>query len=183
MNNQERHHVTPIAETKHLRLVERDGWSYVERANASGVVCIVACTDEGKIVLVEQYRPPVGCNVIELPAGLSGDLADQADEALEEAARRELLEETGYLAKLLRRKAVVASSAGLTNEVVTMFVAEGLEKIAPGGGDESEKIEVHEVPLAEADGWLARAQTDGKLIDGRVYAGLHFLRHDIPTGE
>ena len=70
MNSQEQQEATTIAETKHLRLVERDGWSYVERVNASGVVCIVACTDEGKIVLVEQYRPPVGRNVIELPAGL-----------------------------------------------------------------------------------------------------------------
>jgi len=183
MNNQEQQKTTTIAETKHLRLVRRDGWSYVERVNASGVVCIVALTNEGKVLFVEQYRPPVGCNVIELPAGLSGDLADQADEALEEAARRELLEETGYRAKHLKQKAVVVSSGGLTNEVVTMFVAAGIERIAPGGGDETEKIEVHEVPLKEADDWLARAQAAGTLVDGRVYAGLHFLRQEIPNGR
>ena len=179
MNNQER----TIAETRHLRLVERDCWSYVERANASGVVCVVACTDEGKILLIEQFRPPVGCNVIELPAGLAGDLADQADEAFEEAAQRELLEETGYQAKLLTHKAVVASSAGLTNEVVTMFVATGLKKVAAGGGDVSEEIEVHEVPLEEANDWLSRVQKAGKLVDGRVYAGLHFLGQEKSSGR
>ena len=172
-----------IAETKHLRLVQRDGWSYVERANASGVVCVIARTDEDKLLLVEQHRPPVRCNVIELPAGLSGDLANQADEALEEAAQRELLEETGYRAKQLNRKAVLASSAGITDEVVTMFVGTGLEKIASGGGDEHEDIQVHEVPIDEVDDWLARAQIAGKLVDGRVYAGLHFLRQDSPARE
>ena len=176
-------HTKLIAESKHLRLVERGGWSYVTRANANGVVCIVALTAEDKVLLIEQYRSPVGCHVIELPAGLSGDLPNQADEALEASARRELLEETGYQARHLQRKAVVASSAGLTDEVVTIFVAEEVEKIASGGGDESENITVHEVPLAEVDGWLARAQADGKLVDSRVYAGLHFLRQDIPDGE
>ena len=165
-----------IAQTRHLRLVERGGWSFATRPNANGVVCIVALTDEGKVLLVEQHRPPVDCKVIELPAGLAGDLPSLPDEALEVAASRELLEETGYRAKHLRRRAVVTSSAGLTDEVVTMFVAEGLEKIAPGGGDEREEIVVHEVPLTEVDNWLARAATTGKLIDGRVYAGLYFLR-------
>ncbi|MCR9116743.1 MAG: NUDIX hydrolase [bacterium] len=164
-----------VAETKHLRLVERDGWSYAERANASGVVCVVACTNDGKILLVEQYRPPVGCNVIELPAGLAGDLTDQADEAFEQAAQRELLEETGYRATELTQKTVVASSAGLTNETVTMFVANEVQKVGPGGGDESEEIRVHEVPLAEVNDWLVRVQADGRLVDSRVYAGLYFL--------
>ncbi len=176
-------HTVSIAETKHLRLVQRGRWSYVERANASGVVCIVARTNEGKILLVEQYRPPIDCHVIELPAGLAGDLADQPDEALEKAAQRELIEETGYQAKRLMRKTIVASSAGLTNEVVTMFVAKDLKKVAPGGGDESEDIHIHEISLDELDDWLANAQANGKLVDGRVYAGLYFLRQDIPSGE
>lgn len=183
MNDQEQQETTTIAETKHLRLVQRGRWSYVTRPNANGVVCIVALTADDKVLLIEQYRPPVGCHVIELPAGLSGDLPNQADEALEEAARRELLEETGYQANDLWPRAVVASSAGLTDEVVTIFVAGGLEKIAAGGGDESENITIHEVPFAEVDDWIARAQADGKLVDSRVYAGLHFLRQDIRDGE
>ena len=176
-------HTEVIAETRHLRFVRRGGWSYATRANTNGVVCIVALTDEEKVLLVEQYRPPVDCNVIELPAGLSGDLPNQSDEALEESARRELLEETGYQAKQLRTEAVVASSAGLTDEVVTIFTASGLQKVAPGGGDESEAITVHEVSLTEVDNWLARAQADGRLVDSRVYAGLNFLRQSIPDGD
>ncbi|MBC8351952.1 MAG: NUDIX hydrolase [Planctomycetes bacterium] len=164
-----------IAETKHLRFVERDGWSYVERPTANGVVCIVACTDDNKLVLVEQYRPPVDRRVIELPAGLSGDLSEIAGEPLEAAARRELLEETGYEAGELRRCVDVASSAGLTNEVVTFFVAAKLQKVASGGGDESEDITVREIALNELDVWLTQAHESGKMIDAKVYGGLYLL--------
>jgi ADP-ribose pyrophosphatase len=170
-----------IAETTHLRFLNRGGWSYVERNNSTGVVCILARTSENRIILVEQHRPPVDCKVIELPAGLAGDLVDQADEQLEVAARRELLEETGYQAEQLRRATAVTSSAGLTNEVVTMFIADGLKKVAPGGGDESENIIVHEVALDEIDDWLIRAQASGKLVDSRVYAGLYFLLRNDGT--
>ncbi len=164
-----------ISETKFLRFVDRGGWSYVERTKSNGVVCIVARTRDDRILLVEQYRPPVNCNVIELPSGLSGDLTDLPDEPLENAARRELLEETGYEAKHLRQAAVVTSSAGLTSEVVTLFIADELEKVAEGGGDESENITVHEIPVNEINDWLHQAQTAGKLIGSRVFAGLYLL--------
>ncbi|HRX79647.1 MAG TPA: NUDIX hydrolase [Pirellulaceae bacterium] len=167
-----------IAQTAHLRFVKRGGWSYVERTTASGVVCIVARTREDRIVLVEQYRPPVARRVIELPAGLCGDLADQADEALEIAAMRELLEETGYRATKMRNVATVASSAGMTNEMVTIFVADQIEKVESGGGDESEDITVHEISLAAIDDWLKQSQQSGKLVDARVYSGLYFLRRE-----
>ena len=167
--------IETMAETKHLRFLRRDGWDYVERPNATGVVCIVARTDNNAILLVEQFRPPVGCNVIEFPAGLAGDLENEPGETLEEAARRELLEETGYEAQSLTKKTVVASSAGVTNELVTIFLADGLKKVAEGGGDENETILLHEVPLDRADEWLAHAQSEGKLVDSRVYAGLYFL--------
>ena len=164
-----------LAETSHLRLINYDGWSYVERTSANGVVCIVARTPADCLLLVEQYRPPVNRRVIELPAGLSGDLADQPDEHLETAARRELLEETGYEASPWNRFGDVASSAGLTNEVVTMFIANHLVKVAAGGGDASEDITVHEIPLTKIDTWLQDAQRSGKLVDARVYSGLYLL--------
>ena len=165
-----------LATTQHLRLMDRGGWSYVERSTANGVVSIAARTKQDRIVLIEQYRPPVDRQVIELPAGLSGDLADQADEPFETAARRELLEETGYQAEQLRRITDVASSAGLTDEVVTMFVAEGLERVASGGGDDNENITVHAVALHEVDDWLNQTQASGKLVDARVFAGLYLLQ-------
>ncbi len=72
---------------------------------------------------------------------------------------------------------------GLTSEVVTMFIAEQLEKVAPGGGDESESITVHEVSIGEIDDWLNRALAADRLVDARVYAGLYFLRQLDPDGE
>ncbi len=176
MNNNDTPHDEVIAETPYLRLVMRRGWSFVERTTASGVVSIAARTRDDRIVLVEQYRAPVDGNVIELPAGLSGDLADDPDESLETAAKRELLEETGYEAASWRRVIDLVTSSGLTNEVATIFVADDLEKTGTGGGDASEDITVHEVPLDEVDQWLYRAQEAGKLIDSRIYAGLYLLK-------
>ena len=164
-----------IAQTKHVRLVDRDGWSFAQRIGNTGIVCILAKTADGRLIVVEQYRPPVEKTVIELPAGLAGDVAGQADETLRQAAERELLEETGYVARNWRQHVTVVSSAGITDEVVTFFVAENLERVSAGGGDESEGIRVHEIPLADIDGWLDEAARIGKLIDSRVYGGLYFL--------
>ena len=72
---------------RYLSLLERDGWEFASRNNASGVVVLVPVTDHGEIVLVEQFRKPIGKNVIELPAGLVGDHEDPHESILE-AARR-----------------------------------------------------------------------------------------------
>ncbi|MEM7699899.1 MAG: NUDIX hydrolase, partial [Verrucomicrobiota bacterium] len=71
------------------------GWEYATRSNAKGCVAILAETDDKRVVLVEQFRPPVGKRVIELPAGLAGDIPLQEEEPLVVAAKRELKEETG----------------------------------------------------------------------------------------
>ncbi|NQU20533.1 MAG: NUDIX hydrolase [Candidatus Nealsonbacteria bacterium] len=175
MNTHRQNSDTTIAQTKHVRFVDRDGWSFVERIGNTGIVCIVAKTTDGRLVLVEQYRPPVQRPVIELPAGLAGDLDDQADETLQQAAERELLEETGYAASTWRRLVTVASSPGLTDEIVTFFLAEDLQRRSAGGGDASEDIRVHEIPLAEIEDWLSAISSAGSLIDARVYTGLYFL--------
>ena len=85
-----------VAAGKHLRLVSVDGWEFAERTTCSGVVAIIAVTDDGKLILTEQFRPPVARRVIDLPAGLAGDISGQEHEPLERAARRALQEETGY---------------------------------------------------------------------------------------
>jgi 8-oxo-dGTP pyrophosphatase MutT (NUDIX family) len=85
-----------LAEGKFLRLVVENGWEWVERRNTQGAVVIAAITEHNEIVLIEQYRIPLAARVIELPAGLAGDEPGSRHEALIEAARRELLEETGY---------------------------------------------------------------------------------------
>jgi ADP-ribose pyrophosphatase len=171
-----------LGEGKFVRLVVADGWEYAERKNVTGIVTIAAET-AGRIVLVEQYRPPLKADVIELPAGLAGDVPDSAGEELELAARRELEEETGYRAAKWERLFEGPLSAGMTTEVVTFFRATGLTKVGAGGGEGSEQITVHEVPLAGADAWLAAQAEAGKLIDPKVYAGLHALRRRSNSPE
>jgi ADP-ribose pyrophosphatase len=80
-----------------LRLVHVDGWEFVERVKATGVVAIVAVTPDGELILTEQFRRSVNGRVIDLPAGLAGDGPES--EELVTAARRELIEETGYDAR------------------------------------------------------------------------------------
>ena len=106
----------------------------------TGIVAIIAVTDDGKLLLVEQDRPPVGRRVIELPAGLAGDENGAEHEDLATAARRELREETGYDAAEMVRVAAGPPSAGMTDEVITLFRARGLRKVDDAGGVGSEQI-------------------------------------------
>ncbi len=162
-----------VGEGRHLRLVRRRGWEFAERTNATAIVVLVAVTEDGRVLLTEQYREPVERAVIELPAGLVGDRPGEADEDLGTAARRELLEETGYEASGVRPLAAGPPSAGQSTEVVTFVLARGLRKVGPGGGDEHERITLHEVPVAEVAGWLAERARAGLLVDPKVYAGLY----------
>jgi len=162
---------------RYLSLREIDHWEYVSRSNASGVVVILAVTPANELVLVEQFRIPVSSRVIELPAGLVGDLADP-DESLLEAAKRELLEETGFEAEHMEVLMSCPSSAGMSAEVITFVTAGGLRKVAAGGGDSSEDIEVHLVPLAEADSWLNGRRHSGTPLDPKIFSALYWLQAD-----
>lgn len=157
-----------------LRLVVRKGWEFVERPGIHGIVLVVAVTPGGGLLLVEQWREAVGARVLELPAGLAGDDESPADEPLEEAARRELVEESGWDAATMERIAVGPPSAGVTSEVVTFFRARSLTKVGPGGGVEGEAITVHEVPLASVEAFAASREAEGVLVDPKVWAGLWF---------
>jgi len=172
-----------LGEGRFVRLVRRDGWEWAERTNNSGVVVIVAITDEAEIVLAEQYRPPVDARVLDLPMGLSGDLDGAEGEDLHEAARRELLEETGYAPARLERLGEGPTSAGLTNEVLTFFLARGCRRVGDGGGDETEDIEVHVVPLDGADVWLERKRAGGVLLDPKIYTAMYFAGRHVSSAE
>lgn len=163
-----------LATGRFLRLYNDNGWEYVERVNSSGIVVIIPITNDGNIVLVEQPRVPVGSNVIELPAGLAGDTAEFKGEALQVAAERELLEETGYEAATWIDLGEGPVSPGMSNESITLYLAKDLTKVGPGGGDEHEDITVHEVALADADQWLNEQRAKGLMVDPKVYAGLYF---------
>jgi ADP-ribose pyrophosphatase len=165
-----------IADGKHIRLVARGKWEFAERKKVSGIVGIVAVTDQNKLILIEQLRAPVNRRVIEIPAGLAGDIAGSEDEKLEIAAQRELMEETGYEAREMTRLIDGAVSAGITSEIVTLFRATGLTRTGKGGGDGSEDIEVHEVPVDKVHAWIQEREKTGAIVDFKVYAGLFFLK-------
>ena len=162
-----------------LSLVARGGWEFVTRKIQKPAVGIVAITDDDCVLLVEQYRPPVGQNVIELPAGLSGDVVGAENESLLESAQRELWEETGYKAARWMELVPGYSSPGLTDELIVLFLAEGLEKSGPGGGDQTEAITVHQVPMNDVMKWLAdrSPKVDLKLLAG-LFAAQNRGHHD-----
>lgn len=158
---------------KFLTLVREGRWEYCERVNKTGAVMIFSCTPEGNVLLVEEYRPPIGQQSLCFPAGLSGDEDPESDAV---AAQRELLEETGYEATEMRYLFTGPSSPGLTSETVSFYLATGLRKVAQGGGVDNENITVHEVPLDTIDTWLAEQVAQGKALDPRIYTGLYFLK-------
>ena len=158
---------------KFLSLVREGRWEYCERVNKTGAVMIFSCTPEGNVLLVEEYRPPIGQQSLCFPAGLSGDEGPESDAV---AAQRELLEETGYEAAEMLYLFTGPSSPGLTSETVSFYLATGLRKVAQGGGVDNENITVHEVPLDTIDTWLAEQVAQGKALDPRIYTGLYFLK-------
>ena len=167
-----------MAEGKHLRLLRRGHWEFVERTNAVKAVVVVAVTKDQELLVVEQFRPPVGCAVLELPAGLVGDIQGEDPHDFEEAARRELLEETGYVPLALEVLTQGPISPGLSNEYIILVRALDLEKVSEGGGVENEQILVHHVPLGEVSLWMEKQLKLGKMVDPKLYAGLYFTRSD-----
>lgn len=165
-----------VATTPFLHLLDLNGWYFARRPNVQGVVAVLAVTEDEELLVVEQFRAPVGKRVLELPAGLAGDIEGREQEPLEEAARRELMEETGYACRSVRYLLQGPSSAGLTDEMVVLFEAEGLTRKGLGGGDASEDILLHHVPVATVDPWLRSRTEQGCLVDYKVYAGLYALR-------
>ena len=117
---------------RHLVMVTRGRWEFVTRTVKRPAVAIIAVTDDERVVLVEQYRPPVGENVIELPAGLTGDVAGAEDESLLDSAKRELLEETGYEAARWTELSRGYSSPGLTDELDCAVPGRRAAKNGPG---------------------------------------------------
>ena len=132
-----------LYEGEFIRFVKKGPWEYVERNNCSGIVIILAMTKEQRVIFVEQYRVPVDKKVIEFPAGLVDDDQLESDESLVTAAKRELLEETGYEAQEMELLLEGPVSSGSTSDMVSIFKALNIQKVGEGGGDEYESIIIH----------------------------------------
>ena len=144
-------------------------WEAVERVNCSGIVTIVPVTAEGDTLLVRQFRPVMDGFVVEFPAGLN-----DRNESLQEAARRELVEETGFDAEEFTLLAEGPVSSGLSTEVLTVFLAKNVTPVTERLKqlylpDESEDIEVIRLPLSALDERLANFRERGDIIDLKIY--------------
>ena len=140
-------------------------WEYASRARGIGAAVILAI-DAGEVILVEQYRVPIGARCLELPAGLVGD--ETAGEPVEIAAARELEEETGYRPARVEVIGHFHSSPGMVSEGFTLVRADGLERVGPGGGDGDEDITVHRVPLSAIEAFVAARRGEGVAIDVKL---------------
>ena len=143
----------------------RGKWEYVSRTRGVSAAVILA-VDEGHVLLVEQYRVPIGAMCIELPAGLVGD--EEEGEEAAAAALRELEEETGYRAARMVELGRFFASPGMSAEGFTLLRAEGLSRTGAGGGVAGEEIKVHRVPLGEVAGFVARKRAEGAAIDAKM---------------
>jgi ADP-ribose pyrophosphatase len=159
-------------EGRFITAKQRGRWEYVGRARGIRAAAIIALDTDADgtrhVILVSQYRVPLGRFSLEIPAGLVGDHADSADEPVEIAAARELEEETGYRAARLDVLGEFYSSPGMVSEWFTLLRATGLEKISDGGGVSDENIVVHRVPLAQLSAFVAQWRAGGHAVDVRI---------------
>ena len=140
-------------------------WEYVSRTGGVHAAAIVA-VDDGHVLLVEQYRVPIGARCLELPAGLVGD--EEEGEEVETAATRELEEETGWRAARMTELGRFHASPGMSSEGFTLLRAEGLERVGDGGGVAGEDIAVHRVRLEEVPAFAAARRAEGVAIDAKL---------------
>lgn len=153
-------------------------WEYVSRSRGIKAAVILAIDAKHHVILVEQFRVPLGRPCIELPAGLIGDHGENEDATA--AAARELEEETGYRAERMESLGEYYSSPGMVSESFTLLRASGLTKVGPGGGVDGEDITVHRVPLSGIGQFITESRARGLGIDVRL---LMLLGPAIMMGE
>lgn len=139
------------------------GTSMREYCRHGGAVCVVPLTDKGEVVCVRQYRYALSRVTLEIPAGK----LDSPDEIHEEAALRELREETGYRCGKLTPIGDLATSPALLTEIIYMYLAEDLTE-GETDPDEDEFIEFVKIPLDEMVDMIIR----GEIQDSKTQAAV-----------
>ena len=153
-------------EGRFVRVLKRGTWEYVSRTRDIRAVVILAEHD-GKIVLVEQERIPIGRRCLELPAGLIGD--DNENAGVEDTAIKELEEETGFTAARIERLGEFYSSPGMVSESFTLVRVHELTRIGDGGGVAGhEDIMVHLVEPDAVAAFVEQRRASGIAIDVRL---------------
>ncbi len=136
----------------------------------AGGVAIVPVTDQGKIILVKQFRKAVDAPILEIPAGKL-----EPGEKSEECARRELIEETGFAAGNLKKICSVYTSPGYSDEVLQLFLGKQLQ-YKGNNLDSDEFIEIKKLKSAEIIELIKQEEIkDSKTIIGI----LSYLRGDF----
>lgn len=156
---------------KYVTAVKRGSWEFVSRTGSTHAVVVLA-EHEGKVILIDQYRVPVGGRCVELPAGLVGD--EDAHATIEETAIKELEEETGFTCDRVERLGDFHSSPGMVAESFTLVRAHGVRKVGEGGGTEHEEIEVFLVPRAEIPAFVSSRREQGVAVDVKLLNFLNF---------
>lgn len=156
---------------KYVTALARGKWEYVSRTGETSAVVVVAEHD-GKMILVEQYRVPVGGRCLELPAGLVGD--EDPNATVEETAIKELEEETGYTADAVETLGYFHASPGMLSEGFTLVRARGVRQVGDGGGNADEDIAVHRVARSEIPRFIASKRAEGVAVDVKLLLFLDY---------
>ncbi len=156
---------------KYVSIKRRGGWEFASRTGSTNAVVILA-EHEGKVILVEQYRVPVGARCLELPAGLVGD--EDPDATVEETAVKELEEETGFTATRIEWLGDFHSSPGMLAESFALVRAHGVSRSGEGGGNEHEDIVVHLVDREDISGFVEQRRGAGVAVDVKLLLFLAF---------
>ena len=156
INNIKTLHETKFVSLKRAEYSNRKGmvlrWDYISRTNGQNVVSIIAkCPTTGKVLLLKEFRVPVNKWVIEFPKGLI-----EVDESAEDAAIRELLEETGYEGKVTRIHQFLSANPYLTNELTTLAEME-IDDPTPGRTNLEETEEIYSF-------WISREEFAEKYL-------------------
>ena len=160
-----------MCEGRFVRLVKRGKWEFASRARNISAVVILA-EHEGKVILIDQPRVPLGARCVELPAGLVGD--EDPNATVDATAIRELEEETGFTAARIEVLGEFYASPGMVSESFTLVRAHGVRRIGEGGGDDNEDIHVHVVARADIPNFLEQKRAEGFGIDVKLLIFLNF---------